>query len=100
MRRQEGNLYIFCVCFFVFYFVFFAGGFGFERAGGSRLVCAPGGETQWQAARQPEKSGRPHASRAGEKSEQSADGAPESERHTGVCLLRVLSSTSGLEITQ
>ena len=93
--------YVICfLCFFLYFILYFLQvGLGLSGQA-RRLVCAPAGETQWQAARQPEKSGRPHASRAGEKSEQSADGAPESERHTGVCVLRVLSSTSGLEITQ
>ena len=86
-----GICYMFFV-FFVFYFVFFAGGFGFERAGSQARVCA--GRRNSVAGRTP----------ARQESEQSADGARKSQKgsaaDTQVCLLRVPSSTSGLEITQ
>ena len=86
--------YVICfLCFVcVFYLVFFAGGFGFERAGSQARVCA--GRRNSVAGRTP----------ARQESEQSADEARKSRKgsaaDTQVCLLRVLSSTSGLEITQ
>ena len=94
-REQASVCAGICYMFFVFflYFILYFLQVGLGLSGQARrLVCAPAGETQWQAARQPGKSQSSQLTRLESQKGSAAD--------TQVCLLRVPSSTSGLEITQ